>query len=75
MKYMEELMSVDIYLQNRVATEEELIEHLQLFYLEFCPSKATYNMVKSILENLKARNKSCIKAWKGNTATHRKFYY
>ena len=26
-KYMEELMSVDIYLQNRVATEEELIEY------------------------------------------------
>ena len=39
-KYMEELMSVDIYLQNRVATEEELTEHLQLFYLEY-PVPAT----------------------------------
>ncbi len=63
-KYMEELMSVDIYLQNRVATEEELTEHLQLFYLEYCPSKATYNMVKSILEKFKGQEQKLYKGLK-----------
>ena len=63
-KYMEELMSVDIYLQNRVATEEELIKHLQLFYLEYCPKKATRELVSSILNKFKGKEYNLYKGIK-----------
>jgi hypothetical protein len=63
-KYMEELMSVDIYLQNRVATIEELIRHLQLFYLEFYPSKATRESVVSILNKFKGKEYNLYKGIK-----------
>eukprot|EP00945_MAST-04E_sp_MAST-4E-sp1_P002728 g2728.t1 len=55
--YMRQLVSLDSSLNGRVASAKDLENGLQMFYLEYCPTKANIEAVRGVLGRFKGRER------------------
>merc|ERR1711871_293243 len=55
--YMKQLVSLDQSLNGRVASQKDLEDGLQMFYLEHCPSKAKIEAVRKVLQRFRGQER------------------